>query len=234
VHRVYDSFPVHPGGATKRNLAMKKRKASKGPDGAKQAGPVKFPSGGITIGDYPNSKNIRAWMRLYFGWGPMNTDIRFTYWRKRGELPDINTASDVLRFGLSKGCTPTDAGRAKAFELGLLSDDSPAVLIPATQANTAGRGTAPGKKPGASPDVQKLRDKLYDARQVHILKAGAYTAEAWETWIPKFIKGLRPKSLLNAKIYYENRGTFTAKELDAKQWEALYKREHARRHKNAG
>lgn len=210
---------------------MKKRKASKGPDGAKQAGPVKFPSGGITIGDYPNSKNIRAWMKMYFGWGLMNTDIRFTYWNKRGELPDINTAADVLRFGLSKGCAITDAGLAKAYEMGLLSDDSPAVLIPAKEAGTAGRGTAPGKKPGPSPDVQKLRDALFDARQAHILKAGSYTAEAWQTWIPKFTKGLRPKSLLDADVYLQYRGTFKARELDIDGWKALYKQEYFQRHK---
>ena len=142
------------------------------------------------------------------------------------DVPNFDSIEGLVSFGIKHGVRLTQEGAAIA--------DAAHLWKGHTQANTAGRGTAPGRKPGPSADVQKLRDKLYDARQVHILKAGAYTAEAWETWIPKFIKGLRPKSLLNVKIYYENRGTFTAKELYAKQWEALYKREHARRHKNAG
>jgi len=98
------------------------------------------------------------------------------------------------------------------------------------QANTQTTGR-PGKKPGPSPNAQRLRDKLYDARQVHILKAGASTAESWAKFIPKFIKGLRPKSLLSADVYLQYRGTCKARELDAKGWAALYKQEYFRRHK---
>jgi len=142
------------------------------------------------------------------------------------DVPNFDSIEGLVSFGIKHGVRLTQEGAAIA--------DAAHLWPGHTQANTAGRGTAPGKKPGPSADVQKLRDKLYDERQVHILKAGKYTAEAWAVWIPKFIKRLRPKSLLNVKIYFENRGTFMAKELDAKQWESLYKREHARRHKNAG
>ena len=87
------------------------------------------PGGGHTVGDYPNAPNIREWMRQYFGTTGPNTDIRFTYWHAHKELPAIDSAEAALRFGLAKGFRLTDAGRAKAYELGILSDDSPAVPI---------------------------------------------------------------------------------------------------------
>jgi len=80
-------------------------------------------------GDYPNAANILEWMRLYFGRKGVSTDTLFTLWHSRGELPAIDTPEAALRFGLAKGFLLTDAGRAKAYELGILSDDSPAVPI---------------------------------------------------------------------------------------------------------
>lgn len=81
------------------------------------------------LGDFPNAPNIREWMRQYFGTMGPKTDIRFTLWHERGELPVIDTPAAALYFGLSKGYRLTDAGRAKAYELGILSEDSPAIPI---------------------------------------------------------------------------------------------------------
>jgi len=90
---------------------------------------------GVDIGAYPNAANIREWMRQYFGCTGINTDIRFTYWHACAELPDINSAEAALRFGITRGFTLTDAGRAMAYESGILSANSPAVPLP-QQADT--------------------------------------------------------------------------------------------------
>ncbi len=148
--------------------------------------------------------------------------------QESGALPMDFGEGDLLQWAAGPGdvCLSA-AGIEAARRLGIFGAAGPGP----TQANTAGRDGVPGKKPGASADVQKLRDKLYSARQTHILKAGAYTAESWTTWIPKFIKGLRPKSLLNADVKLQYRDKCKAGELDAKGWAALYKQEYYQRHK---
>jgi len=85
---------------------------------------------GRTVGDYPNAANIREWMRIYFGQNPDTIDVKFTFRHFKGKLPEINTAADAIYFGLTLGYTLTDSGRGKAYECGILSDDSPAVPIP--------------------------------------------------------------------------------------------------------
>lgn len=103
---------------------MAKRKAvTKGPDGGPQADAAE-----ITIGDYPNSKNIRAWWGKYFGVSEINVDLKFTYLHARDLLPSLTDAESALRFGIEQGYKLTDAGESKAYQIGLLSDDSPAVI----------------------------------------------------------------------------------------------------------
>ncbi len=89
---------------------------------------VRTSAGQHALGDYPNVKNVREWMRLYFGQDEVSTDCIFDAFTS-ANMPDISTARDAIVWGLSSGLRPTDVGRAKAYELGLLSDDSPAVLI---------------------------------------------------------------------------------------------------------
>jgi hypothetical protein len=69
-------------------------------------------------------------MRLYFGRDAMNTDMGCTLMYSRETLPEITTAADAICFGLARGFSITDRGRDKAYEYGILSDDSPAVPIP--------------------------------------------------------------------------------------------------------
>jgi len=109
---------------------------------------------GRTLGNYPNAANIREWMRRYFGRDAMNTDLGFTLLCARGQLPEIATAADAIRFGLARGFSITDRGRDKAYDLGILSDDSPAVPIPV--------GASPKvDTPAASDTMQRLTPDDY-------------------------------------------------------------------------
>lgn len=88
---------------------------------------ARLAAGQHAMGDYPNAENIRAWMRLYFGQEETETDRWFSAYTS-GDFPEIVTAKAALEFGINHHLKLTDAGRAKAFDLGLLSDDSPAVI----------------------------------------------------------------------------------------------------------
>ncbi len=117
---------------------------------------------GHTAGDYPNAANIQEWMRLYFGRDAMDTDLRFTFWHVRGGLPSISTVDDAIRFGLAKGYRITDAGRAKAYELGILSDDSPAVPIPKGAATPTGdTDKATRGRPKPSAETRRRDNEIY-------------------------------------------------------------------------
>ena len=192
---------------------------------------------GHTLGDYPNAANIREWMRVYFGRSTGDTTLRCTYLYVKRKLPDIQTPGAAIRFGLALGFSMTDAGRDKAFALGILSDDSPAVPLPvgavqngkAAQAETAaGDGISRGKairKPGPSRAQEKLRQRIYKERQKHIAATKGSTQESWEKWIPGFLKKL-PNSMHSTSVSFQNNcHSKFPKELSTDEWKNLYSAE---------
>lgn len=156
---------------------------------------------GHTLGDYPNAANIREWMRQYFGTTGLNVDIRFTFWNARGELPEINTPAAALHFGLSRGYRLTDAGRAKAYELGILSDDSPAVPIqPKSIFQKPFSGTA-----SASQIEGRIKlEQLLNAQLKETQKRSAFLTGIQKTWIAAYLHGATGEEPYTGRIGVSN------------------------------
>lgn len=159
------------------------------------------PDGGHPVGDYPNAANIREWMRQYFACSGPNADIRFTYWHSRGELPVIDTPEAALRFGLAKGFRLTDAGRAKAYELGILSDDSPAVPV---QPKSIFQGLFSGTASATQVDgFQKILE--FGEQQTQEMRSRwAFLTGLQKSWIVNYIHGATGEEPWHGRIGNSN------------------------------
>lgn len=83
---------------------------------------------------------LDLWARRAFG------KAIYWVWKDAGEdVPDFGTIEDFISWGLARGITLTPEGAAIADAAHLWQGHK--------QADTAGRDTAPGKRPGPSADV---------------------------------------------------------------------------------